>query len=166
MHKLVGLIITEMFSGEEARLTKEVNRIVQENKTSTKSTHSWFMFKGQVYQHSNDTYLKGGTAGGAYPTLTFSLNSLMEEYLQDRAQVDMDKAHIQQILFTMLYNCMTEQEVRDTLPACLLPLVPRLAAMPRIHGEHHMAPKDERFRRQFEKLLPKMEFYLACRLIF
>lgn len=162
--KAVGAIMPRLFEAEDRRLVANVNRIAKLNDEACTTRNGWFLYQGKVYM-STDTTTQPSGAGG-YPQLVRSLDSTMREHLRDATEVANDRDQIRQILCTLLYNCTTLQELRDTLPAFLVPLYKTIADMQPRYPQGHCAPKHERFVAQYAKILPKIEFYAGTRLLY
>jgi hypothetical protein len=104
--------------------------------------------------------------------LHFSLNDEMEGFLKDKDEVSLDQDIIRQFLYNLLRHVWDWQDIRDALPDCLSSLVPetqRLSRTRPVGWTLDLLAIDkvrDSARRQFEKLLPKIEFYMATRLIY
>lgn len=163
--KVVGAILPELFAAETRRLEREINEIVAANKEHSRTSADWFLYQGNVYTSTQAALKPGG--GGGFPQLAMSLNHRMVEYTRDKGDVERDRTMIKQILVTLLQGCTTGQEIRDTLPACLLPLAPEgLRSISQRFAEGFFAPKHERFVSQYQRLLPKIQFYCGTRLLY
>lgn len=166
--KVVGIILPELFAAETRRLEREINDIVAANKEHSQISADWFLYQGNVYTSTLSNLMPGGRGGnGGFPQLNMALNSRMVEYIRDKGDVERDRTMIKQILVTMLQGCTTGQEIRDTLPACLLPLAPEgIKGISQRYAEGFFAPKHERFVSQYQRLLPKIQFYCGTRLLY
>ena len=163
--KVVGAILFQLVATEKRRLEREINRIVAENKEHIRSSADWFLYQGKVYTSTAATLLPGGAGG--FPQLAMALNREMEAYIRDQKEVEQDQTMIKQILVTLLQGCGSSQEIRDTLPSFLLPLTPDyIKQLGARFAEGFFAPKHERFVSQYQRMLPKMEFYSATRLLY
>ncbi|MFA7188480.1 MAG: hypothetical protein WC117_00160 [Sphaerochaetaceae bacterium] len=158
---LVQQITGKLFEAEFRRLAQIVKTLDTHNRELSKLTTRGFMFKGKNYIPEGSQIV-----AMPLPSLTFQLWNQGDAYLKDMDSVLLDKATIEQMLTRLLFHCGTTQEIRDTLPECLIPLVPALASVPRVYAQGFWAPKDEMFKRQYEKILPKIEFYSATRLLY
>ena len=89
------------------------------------------------------------------------------EFLSDVKKVELDKEQIKQVLFKLLYQANTLQEIRDSLPECLVPLVPEIAKLSRQTDDPTwFIRNDERALKQYKKMLPKIEMYAVSRMIY
>lgn len=101
------------------------------------------------------------------PTLDFTLINRTEELVKHFTRTQLDKSQIRQLLFKLLCQCNNLQEIRDVLPDCLLPLVPEVAGLSREHQDPlYMVRSDKYFMREYERILPKIEFYAMSRMIY
>lgn len=155
-----------LFEPEARRLQAGINRLVEQNEEITKDTKKGFMFSGQVYRHSAPNVIYK-----SYSSLAWELTDEMNKWLKDSKQVDLDRDQIGQLLFKMQSKVMDSgtdqqtQEHRDALPECLIHLVPEYRGRPRIlNVDFFLEPG--RDRRQFAKLLPKIEMYAMASLIY
>lgn len=162
--QLIDFISGELFKAEDRRLAGVVNDLSRSNR-ETLGTHCFnFMYGGKVYMPTNAPTISTGP--GSSVGLAFSLTNQMEAFLKDKANIDRDRKLIEQMIFKLIYQCCNEQEVRDALPDCLVSVVPSLSKLPRKLDQKFIIRHDERTLRQFEAILPKMEFYSVMRLMY
>lgn len=161
-YSLIADIKDKLFAAEKRRLTTEIDRLCERHSelTDTNSMEG-FIFNGETYRHSHSSIV-----WPRYRMLAWTLNGEMEQWVRDSKQIQMDQDLIGQILFKLLYQANDMQEVRDTLPECLIPLVPELAAMSRQCNQEFLIQHNERDLKQFRKILPKIEMYAMTRLIY
>uniref|UniRef100_A0AAU6VZJ5 Uncharacterized protein n=1 Tax=Pseudomonas phage Arace01 TaxID=3138526 RepID=A0AAU6VZJ5_9VIRU len=162
--EIIKIISDELFKAEFRRLDGEVTRISRLNREAVPTVNWSFMYNGKVYQPSDSPTIKSGP--GSSTGLAFSLTPVMEDYLSDLNTVMKDKKQIEMMLYKLIYQCIDIQEVRDALPDCLVSLVPQLERIPRKLNQLFLIRHDERTLRQFEAILPTMEFYSVSRLMY
>jgi hypothetical protein len=90
----------------------------------------------------------------------------MDLLVADQAIVDDNRAYVQQSLVNLFDPCESLQDMRDTLPECLVGCVPRLQQISREKEPAFTIKDNPRAMRQYLKVLPLMESYAAARLIF
>jgi hypothetical protein len=164
-HKLITALTGQLFEAEDRRLNGVIVRLNQENKQLTGSRIDGFLYLGQLYMPTgvNTTVADRHQAKTA---LHKSLIEPMERHLKDRKAVADERRIISQMLLTLLSPCRTAQDIRDTLPECLVNCVSGLVSQPRTREAAYTIQDNPRAMRQYEKLLPKMEVYSAARFLY
>lgn len=162
---LVSQLIKTMFDPEEDRLHKQIVEFNTENKKLRGVLFDGFLFRGQFYRPMRGSVTLGPKNVGT-PTLHYSLCPDMELWVRDRKLVDEDKSLIRQTLHQVLRKCHYDDQARNALPECLVSLVPELKGLPRLDDAAWTIVNDERSYRQYQKVLPKMEFYSTVRLFY
>jgi hypothetical protein len=163
LQEVIALISKSLFQAEKRRLAGVIVDLDKQNNEIKHTGQQGFLFNGALYRPHNASTIK---VGPGIPTLDFSLNKQMNDYLKDAKEIELDEKQIQQILFKLIYKAETLQHLRDTLPECLVALVPDLSGMVRNCPEAFLLEGDERGMAQFKKLKPKIEFYSATRLLY
>lgn len=161
INPLIDEIKSMLFAPENRRLAAAIDQLVDSHDEINRDHTMGFMFNGEVYRHS-----RSNTIYQSWPMLAWALNGDMERWLKDRKQVQLDEAQIGQMLFKLLYQANDLQEIRDTLPECLVSLVPQLRAMQRKFNQEFLIRHNERDLKQFRKILPKIEMYAMASLIY
>lgn len=152
-----------LFLPEKRRLTAILDLIEEANYELNPNATRAFVYRGDMYVSSKATYRY---KAADCPTLRFQLYDQMVGYKLDQTRILNDKKAIGQILNLMLYQCNNNQEIRDTLPECLVALVPAFNLMRRQKNQGFMDKCSPRTEEQYKKLLPKIEFYAATHLIY
>ena len=160
--RFVETVKTKLFAPEKRRLQKMIDHLVERNAETLIGVvgHFGFMFDGQNYLKSNAQYAKG-----RFPTLRFDLNDEMYSVLEDRKQVELDKAQIGQILSKLQYHAQNMQERRDALPECIVNLFPELRAIERRSQPSFFMDGSDTFQ-EWERMMPKIESYAIASLIY
>lgn len=153
-----------LFEAEHRRLDKCVERLDRQNREVKGYNVEGFLFQGKLYMPKS---ARMANAKGVHrQSLSFTLHEQGNEMLTDFNTIAHDKKIIEQFLYKTLYNCMDWQEIRDTIPECLVEFWPELSKIPRIYEKGWLAPKDERYRREAEKIIPKIQFYSVTHLMY
>lgn len=163
INKLLDRLMAELFKAETRRLQRMITDLNRTNREISGGQAHAFIYNGEVYVASDTQQIP---QRGTIPPLVPSLQFAMEDYLADRKVIEADRAQIRQVMFTVLYQCKDNQEIRDSLPDCLVQLFPDLRAMPRHLEQGFIIRHTPRVLRQYEKVLPKIEFYSATRLLY
>jgi hypothetical protein len=162
---ILAKIDETLFVAEERRLKAALDALVLANNEAHKQVLSGFFYNGDFYLHSK-MLPSLQSVRVPKPTLHISLNDQMQAHLKDRVAVKLDRDQIKQILYKLVYRCLSLQEVRDALPECLVSLVPDLAKLRRKKRQEMFFFGDQRTERQFLMLLPKMELYAVSRFLY
>lgn len=162
MYPFIEAIKKALFQAENRRLVAGIDRLVEQDAEMNPGRHEMgFLYSGEIYRHS-----RSSTIYRSWPLLSWPLNVEMEAWLKDKKILALDRDQIGQILFKLMYQANDLQEMRDTLPECLVSLVPDFQKMPRMHNQEFLIRHNERDLRQFRKLLPKIELYAMSKLIY
>lgn len=160
-YNLVYSIIEKLFSAERRRLQKFRNDLLKENQEITGQKVDAFRYNGELYVPSDSPQgLKSST------TLDITLWPKMDEHLKDEKIIKDDAQQIRQVLFRLLYNAESDQQIRDALPDCIIDTAEGFSSIPRYDNPEHIIMDDNRAIRQYRKILPKIEFYATARLIY
>lgn len=160
-YEYISFILTALFSAEERRFAKAFDRLSEENQQLIGHRLDGFMYQGAFYRHSQAL-----AGSGERRTLHLNLWPGMQDILRDRDEVERDRALMRQILFKLLEPCTQLQEIRDAIPECIVDAAPpEIAAMQRQNNGVGWInnPRDIKL---YNKMLPKMEFYSAARLMY
>lgn len=161
---LIKSITDKLFEPEARRLASMINDLNTKNKELRAVSVDGFLYGGKLYMPSGvSTIVRSGTQSKV--TLHFSLNQEMETWLWDCKIIKTDQDLIKQMLFLLLKHCTNEQDLRDTLPECLINLV-FTQPPPRRNQPGYTLEDNERAQRQFQTILPKMELYSSTRLFY
>lgn len=163
LNNLLTLILDGLFVAEKRRLEATVDRLNRDHNEIRSAVDDGFLLGG-VYYRPRDNL-------GPSPAKKAPLdNRLMTEgnaFLKDTAKVELERQLIKQVLTHLLIPCRCEQDIRDALPDCLSALMPReIHSLPRTNEEAWTIRNQERALRQYRKVLPRIEFYSAARLIY
>lgn len=157
-------IIRILFEGEERRLSKLLEELTASNDRLLKvGASTGFMFNGDFYKRN--TKAKPPMHGERH-ALHETLWEPMMQYLQETSKLVLDINKINQMCHRLVKGCVTLNDLRDTLPECLVALTPELANLQRTRPEGWTLQGDERAMRQYGQVKPLIEFYSATRLMY
>lgn len=155
-------VIDSLFTAEKRRLQNWIDRICLQNQEALGGEPlAGFLYQGKWYRHSSV-----GVGKFQKTQLHFSLNGDMNSYLSDEKITTNEQQIVHQAIFTILRHCYDLQDLRDSLPDCVADCFPELTRLGRTRDEAFTIADDERAKRQFAKVRPKIELYAATRLIF
>lgn len=160
---LIKTLTDHLFAPEERRLAGYISKLNQRNKKLSEIKTDGFLYAGVFYQPADATLVLDRHQ--YKPSLHISLQADMEKHMRDRAEVMEERALISQTLFLLLKPCYSNQDYRDALPECLASLL-KLTHMPRTREMAYTIEHNARAKRQFEKILPKMEIYSTAGLLY
>lgn len=160
-HKYITYILSELFKAETRRLEKSTDRILESHQEITHQRLDGFMYQGKFYRHSN-----AAVGGGKRVSLHLDLWSKMEQHLADEKQVSLDHASIHQILFKLIEPCFCLQDIRDAIPDCIIDILPQeIRSLERRRNPEFFLNHERDFK-HYAKVLPRIEFYSAARLLY
>lgn len=163
-NKFITLLMEQLFAPETRRLAIVINKLSGHNKILKRAAADGFLYGGILYMPTGSVVTAGPNQ--AKTSLDLSLNSEMDTWIQDQKAIRCDQDLVKQMLFRLLKPCKSVREIRNTLPECLISLVPELNAEPRTDPAGYTLEGDERAKRQFDKLLPKIEMYSVTRFLY
>lgn len=162
---VIHAIVNKLFEAEERRLNAEIIRLNQQNKRLSETKVDGFLYDGQLYMPKlgSITIL---SANQTKVPLHNRLQGDMGKFVQDHKKVKDDRAIIIQTLFILLSPCVSKQDIRDALPECIVDCAEELQGLSRTREATWSIQNNPRAIRQYHKLLPKLEVYVAARLIY
>ena len=164
----INLITRKLFDAETRRLNNKIEELNRRNSEIKKKSFFGFIHLGQHYVPESCKVQAQVMRRQLAPTLAFELSNEANSFLSDVRKVELDKEQIQQTLFKLLYPAESLQDIRDSLPECLVPLAPEVVScLSRQRSEPTWAIRnDERAVKQYMKILPKIEMYAMSRLLY
>ena len=162
---LITALTNSLFEAEKRRLNSLIIDINKDNKELKSLKVDGFMYGGKFYLPTSISTTINGP-GVSKSTLHVSLYKEIDRWIADSKIIKDDHDLIKQMLYRLLKPCQTNQDIRDTLPECLVKLIPSISTHPRSEEPGYTLLGDERASRQFRKLLPKMELYATTRLFY
>lgn len=159
----VDLLANALFVAETRRIGGVITELTIQNNMQKKTNAIGFRHVGETFAIPGAKRLDKTPL----PTLSFTLSKEGNDLLKERRALELDKSLISQVLFKQLYQCNDLQEVRDSLPDCLVALIPELAKIPRkMIDPLWINRNDERAMTQYQKILPKIEMYSVGQLLY
>jgi len=162
IQEVISMLSKHLFEAEYRRLDQEIIRLDAVNREMLKLQYKGFVYNGKVYIPKDATVILKGPK----PALAYELTDQMNQFLKDLYTINFDKKMIEQVLYTLLYQCPNSQSIRDSLPECMVSLVPEFSNYRRLRPTAYIIKDDERAMNQFTKALPKIEFYSATQLLY
>jgi hypothetical protein len=165
VHDMINEILAKIFEPEYRRLATWIDRLCRQNREAHGDPELMgFIYNGKIYKplecKDPDHVI---SRRGLHHTLT----SDMDTYLMDLAVLTRDKSFISQGLFSIMDPCEDLQDVRDTLPECLKDTLDCISGLQRgVRPEAFTVDTNPRAKRQYEKILPRIEMYAVARLIY
>jgi len=159
-------IVKHLFIAELARLDNVLNGIIDLNdKINGIAISAGFLYQGEFYQRSNASQTP---TWGERITLNPDLWGKMDGYLKSASRLIMEVHVINQTVYRLVRGCLTYQDVRDALPECLVvqDQSGNYKSLPRTREAAWTLKGDAMAIKQYEKILPSIEYYAAAHLIF
>lgn len=160
VYPMLQSILQKLFKAEYRRLAQVIIDLIKKNEEITGPADG--------FTYAGNYYAKQGLPRGKrnYKFLDYSLHSEMDRYLKASKDIVEDQRQISQILMRILAHVFSEQEVRDALPECIIDTVPEVTHLKRTMTEAYTIKNDERAWRQYQKILPRIQFYSVTRLMY
>jgi hypothetical protein len=160
-YQVIEALLKSLFGNDFRRLTEWTDKMVGKNCSRLGIVGHAFLYSGIVYRQSNVVGIIK-----APKLLHGELMEEMDALLADKAIVDDHRASVRQTLVNLFDPCESLQDMRDTLPECLVGCLPRFQQISREKEPAFTIANNPRAMRQYAKVLPLMESYAAARLIF
>lgn len=160
-YECIRVIEQSLFSAEERRLQKFEEDMLIKNREVKNQKMDGFSFAGKVFRPANFT-----RGRPTILSLDDTLYSEMELHIQDKDEVETDKRRIKMILFKLLEPCKFMDDVRDTLPECLVDTISELQHLSRTREPAYTIKDDPRSVKEYNDILPRMQFYSMARLMY
>lgn len=160
LHKLIDVLADELFKPEARRLQNRVVELDKQNGEIRRAREYGFQWKGHIFRVAGSP-----TKVLRVPALEFALRKEGDDLLRDMQAVEDDKQLVKQVMALLLKPCIDLQNIRDALPESLVELSSQLSGMTRLR-EPAWTLTDERHLRQYAKMLDKIDFYAATRMMY
>ena len=158
-------ILKRLFVAEERRIISDLEQLVKDDQEIQKHQRGGFMFNGKAYRIKDAV-----TTHKRLYTLHLSLWPKMEVIMGDLKKVKLDRDMIKQLLVKLIENTGHTghplQDLRDAIPECVIDAMsPEVRAYSRTREPTYFL-KHPRDWKEYEELLPTIQFYSAARLIY
>lgn len=163
MWKLIQHVLTELFVAERRRLDKNITEIIMANNECHGVVSGKMLYEGETYASKE---LASFNQGGATPPTHDVMMARMADHVADAKKIADDNTAVSMAVFRLASDCEDLQSIRDSLPNCIVNMVPSLMVLPRTREVGYLLADDERAMRQVEEVLPIIELYSAMRLVY
>lgn len=159
---LVNKLTSYLRAPEDRRIKTNVDRLVSLNQEITRSPYMGFYYRGMAYRHS-----EAPPGQMPYPEISPELYNEADAHILSVQGVSDDIQAIRQSILALVRTCLDLQDIRDALPECLVQAVgSELTKLKRTRDPAWSLERDSRAYRQYLKILPKIEFFAASRLMY
>jgi hypothetical protein len=164
-HRWIDFIIEKLFENDRSKVIDQVIELTQNNNIKKSCSYIGFRHMGKTFlSRGHNIQLKGKQS--IIPSLAFELAPVGTKIVQQTNNLDRDEKEIRQILFKILDNCISTQDIRDSLPEPVVQLIPELAKTTRRANVAYWMSKDKLTLNEFNRLLPKIEAYAISKLFY
>lgn len=160
----IDVLLNVLFAAEDRRLDKRIFELTERNSQLKKETCYGFMYQGERYVPK--AYLGHLKAVRRISSLHFELNNELLSFIMDSNKVKQDKVHIKQLLTLLLSQCKDVQEARDSIPDCLANLTELRTTPRKCQDPTFLIRNNKHFLAEYERTLPKIQFYTATQLLY
>jgi hypothetical protein len=141
-----------------------ISRLNTKNKRFCETKVDGFIHAGIYYIPRDAISIRGPRQSRV--ALHLSLVGEMQDFLNEKQRVESEKKLISQVLFNLLNPCTSNQDIRNTLPECLVGYIPDLAKLHRTNSEAYTIQDNPRALHQYETALLKIEVFVATQLLY
>lgn len=149
-----------IFSFEQDRYQRGIDDLIRENEKLILEPCVAFNYKGRDYS----------LHGLPVSRSTILHNSLIERMIpldQTRQTLEIDEKLVVQGLEKALAVALNLQDMRDTLPECVVAAIPKiLGGLPRVRLPGCTLQSNPRDHRQYLKIVTKIEMYCGLRFLY
>lgn len=159
-------IVKHLFLAELKRLDNTLADLVRDNENLQHVFDTvGFQYQGEFYKLSNADRIP---PHGERLALHGSLVERMQRYLDRSGRLLWECTQVNQMVFRLVQGCTTRQDVRDALPECLVAQDKEMGLLEfeRTRPAAYTLDNDKRAMKQYEKILPIIEYYSGTHLLF
>lgn len=165
-HEWVDMIIANLFQPDTKRLGGIVTQLNEENSRRLGVQHFGFMHHGKKYLDPKYESQRKVLSAYPMPTLGLEMQGKLAQFDVDVSQIENDKARIKQAIAPLLINCNSTQDIRDSLPECLIHLIPQISHLSRTKEDNTVFIRSDPYAvRAYEKALPLIQAYSVAALV-
>ena len=165
-HEWVDMIVGKLFQPDNERMGKAVSELTDANRSLRGDTSFGFMHHGKRYLDPRYASQRKVLSKYPMPTLALELHDRLAQFASDNAQLEKDKALIKQALTPLLINCNDLQDIRNSVPECLVHLVPQISHLQRTMEDNTILIRSDKYAmRAYEKALPLIQAYSVAGLV-
>lgn len=159
-------IVKHLFLSELKRLDDQLVNINKQNEECHNLYGlAGFQYLGEFYRIKNAS---SAPTHGERVALHASLYPMMQGYLERSSRLLSECTKVNQMVFRLVVGCINRQDVRDALPECLVAQDKDmgLSSYERTRPAAYTLESDHRAMRQYEKVLPLMEYYAGTQMLY
>lgn len=165
-YQWIDMIVASLFQPDIKRLGEIVTQLNEENSRRIGIQYFGFMHHGKRYLDPRYESQRKVLSKYPMPTLALELHDRLAQFDSDNAQLERDKARIKQALTPLLINCNDLQDIRNSLPECLIHLVPQISHLQRtLENNTVFIESDVYAVRAYGRALPLIQAYSVAGLV-
>lgn len=166
-HEWTQHIIDVLFKADDRLIAASVQKLNTQNSEIKKQNFHGFIHQGVRFIDPRYEAIKISLAKRPLPTIALQLMPELRSFDQERVRVEAHKSQIRQALVPLMINALDEQDIRDSLPDCIVSLIPQLSKLHRQRQNVTTHIASNKFAmRAYEKALPLIEQYSVAALIY
>lgn len=163
-HVIMKQLKQLLFGAEERRIQDWIDKLAEANNR----IHGVWEY-GYGFLHEGSAFKPSWispTGPWQKKALHADLHEEMRAFVRDLGTVVDDQSFVSQVLFNLLGQCHSINDIRDTMPECIVALVPEWNSIPRNRDPAFTIRMNQRAYRQYERILPKIHLYATAKLIY
>ena len=165
-YQWIDMIVASLFQPDIKRLGEIVTQLNEENSRRLGVQYFGFMHLGKRYVDPRYESQRKILSKYPMPTLGLEMQEKLVQFDLDAAQLEKDKAVIKQALTPLLINCNDLQDIRNSLPECLIHLVPQISHLQRtLENNTVFIESDVYAVRAYGRALPLIQAYSVAGLV-
>lgn len=163
MSNVVTDISNLLREAERRRLERNLDLLIEKHMEASNSSVMGFIHEGLCYRHNNAP--KGKLN---YQAIHPSVEPDMRLHVQQHNELEANLQEIRQALLPIVRLCLSDQDLRDALPDCIITMF-KTGGATKLHRTRKPAwvlEEGSRAMEHYQRVLPNIEFYSAARLIY
>lgn len=160
--EIIENIMAYLSAPELKRIQTMTDRLVELNQKTSGNPSMCVMHRGNLLRHT-----KAPKGRHIWPALDMMLYGEAEGFMAHVRSVEHELQIIKQCLVSLVRDLHTAQDIRDALPECLVHILEgHIKTFPRTREAAWNLEPGTRIHRLYEKILPKLEYYTAARIVY
>jgi hypothetical protein len=155
-----------LFEAENRRLNKMILELTELNNKQLNRSAMGFIHMGKHYVPAEYKNSISRLYYKTLPNISYTLNKEIADFLSSKAVIDKDYLQIKQLFTVLFANCNDTQDIRDSLPDCLISLS-ALSKVPRTKTDIMcFVQSNKHIVANYNSLLPRIEMYSVTALLY
>jgi hypothetical protein len=160
---LVETLLNGLMKPDWKLVNDKINSLVDENNVLLGGSiaHKGFCYRGYYFKYGAEVVPDMGFDPVLHKSLHHKAEGLADRWNYLKGDYD----YLKRLFTELLRPCVTEQDVRDTLPECVIQFHPTLGSLPRIRGEAWTIRCDKALQFRYNSAIDRIRTYSVMHLL-